>query len=198
LDECRRMGIRVMPPDVSRSLHDFAVEGEGIRFGLGAIKGAGEGAARAIVLARERGGAFASVFDLCERVDPHTMNRASLEALVRAGAFDNSDAAGAAGGGPVRRAQAFEVLDRALALASESHADRSAGQMGLFSGAEAGGGDAKPAYPDVPEWPLADLLAQEKDALGYYVTSHPLASFEATIRRHATGTSASLADAAEK
>jgi DNA polymerase-3 subunit alpha len=189
LDEARRMGIKVLPPDVSRSLRDFSVEGEAVRFGLVAIKGLGEGAAEAIVAARERGGPFESVFDLCERVDPHALNRAALEALVRAGAFDGTG---------VLRAQAFEVLDRALALAAETHADRSSGQMGLFG---AGGDDASEArigYPAVPEWPMADLLAAEKDALGYYVTSHPLARYEAVLRRFASGTASTLSDAAEK
>jgi DNA polymerase-3 subunit alpha len=187
LDEARRMGIPVRPPDVSRSEHDFAVEGDGIRFGLGSVKGVGEGAARAVVAAREAGGPFGSVFDLCERVPPHALNRAALEALAEAGAFDATGA---------RRAQIFDVLDRALGLAAESHEDRSAGQMGLFGGGDAA--TAAPSYPDVPEWPLPDLLAREKEVLGYYVTSHPLARFEATLRRHATATAASLSDAPER
>jgi DNA polymerase-3 subunit alpha len=188
IDECRRMGIRVLPPDVSRSEHDFTVEGDAIRYGLGAVKGVGEAAARAIVAARARGGPFGSVYDLCERVDAHAVNRATLEALVRGGAFDSTGA---------RRTQVMEVLDRALKLASEAHADRSAGQMGLF-GAAAPDSDAVAGYPDVPESPMQDLLAAEKDALAYYVTSHPLAKYEGVLRRHASGTSASLADTQEK
>jgi DNA polymerase-3 subunit alpha len=188
IDECRRMSIRVLPPDVSRSEHDFTVEGDAIRYGLGAVKGVGEAAARAIVSARARGGPFGSVYDLCERVDAHAVNRATLEALVKGGAFDSTGA---------RRSQVTEVLDRALNLASEAHADRSAGQLGLFGGAAAGEG-APAAYPEVPETPMQDLLAAEKDVLAYYVTSHPLARHEAVLRRHATGTTATLADAQEK
>lgn len=186
IDECRRMGIKVLPPDVSRSEHDFAVDGDAIRYGLGSVKGVGEAAAHAIVAARAKGGPFASVFDLCERVDAKTLNRGTLEALAQGGAFDGSGA---------RRAQVIEVLDRALALAAEVHADRSLGQLGLFGG---GAADTAPSYPAVPEWPLQDLLAKEKDVLGYYVTSHPLAKHEAAIRRLATGTSATLRDAPEK
>jgi DNA polymerase-3 subunit alpha len=190
LDECRRMGIRVLPPDVSRSHVDFSVEGDAIRFGLVAVKGVGEGAARAIVAAREQGGPFASVFDLCERVPTHALNRATLEALVRGGAFDATGA---------RRAQAMEVLDRALALASEAHQDRAVGQSGLFGGAASDlGADAAPGLPDVAEWPLQELLAHEKEALGYYVTSHPLAKHEATLRRLSTATTAGLSAALEK
>ena len=193
IDECRRMGIKVLPPDVSRSEHDFSVDGDAIRYGLGSVKGVGEAAARAIVAAREgRGGAgggpFASVFDLCERVDAKTLNRGTLEALAHGGAFDSTG---------VRRAQVIEVLDRALALAAEVHADRSVGQMGLFGGGTAAA-DGAHAYPAVPEWPLQDLLAKEKDALGYYVTSHPLAKHEAVLRRLTTATSATLKDAVEK
>ena len=189
IDECRRMDIKVLPPDVSRSEHDFAVDGKAIRYGLGALKGVGEAAARAIVAERERHGPYASVFDLCERVDAKTMNRATLEALVRGGAFDSTGAT---------RAQVNEVLDRALALASEAHADRSAGQMGLFGLGGGGAQETGEGYPDVAEWPMQDVLAAEKDVLGYYVTSHPLAKHEGLLRRHASGTSATLKDAQEK
>jgi DNA polymerase-3 subunit alpha len=188
IDEARRMGIKVLPPDVSRSEHDFTAEGKAIRYGLGAVKGVGEAAARAIVAERARGGPYASVFDLCERVDAKTMNSATLEALVHAGGFDATGA---------RRSQVLAVLDRALKLASEAHADRTAGQTSLF-----GGGAVEEAvgssYPDLPELPMQDLLAAEKDALGYYVTSHPLAKVEALLRRHATGPSSILRDAQEK
>jgi DNA polymerase III subunit alpha len=189
IDECRRMGIRVLPPDVSKSEHDFTVEGDAIRYGLGAIKGVGEAAARAIVVERERGGAYASVFHLCERADAKTMNRATLEALAHAGAFDSTGA---------RRSQVIEVLDRAIKMASEAHADRSSGQLGLF-GAGAGAEEATAgSYPDVLELPMQDLLSAEKEALGYYVTSHPLAKYEALLRAHANVTSATIRDAQEK
>ncbi len=187
LNEARRMGIRVLPPDVSRSLVDFSVEGDTIRFGLGAIKGVGQAAAEAIVAARAEGATFASVFDLCERVPAHAVNKATLEALVSAGAFDRTGAT---------RAQVSSVLDRALSLASETHADRTVGQTGLFAGASVEA--ASPSYPDVPPWDMRDLLAREKDALGYYVTSHPLSSHEAALRRHATVTTASLAEVPER
>jgi DNA polymerase-3 subunit alpha len=188
LAECRRMGIRVLPPDVSRSLCDFSVEGEAIRFGLLAVKGVGEGAARAIVAAREAGGPFASVFDLCERVDGHVTTRATLEALAEAGALDSTGA---------RRSQVVAVLDRALALGAEAHADRSAGQLGLFSGAPTPAG-ADHGYPALPEWTLPDLLAKEREALGTYVTSHPLSGHEATLARFSTTTAAGLRELPDK
>jgi DNA polymerase-3 subunit alpha len=191
LGECRRMGIRVEPPDVSRSKHDFSVEGDGIRFGLGAVKGVGEGAADAIVAAREDGGPFASVFDLCERVvgrQAHAVNRATLEALVEAGAFDSTGA---------RRSQVSSVLDRALALGAEAHADRAVGQLGLFAAA-ATDEPATHGYPDLAEWPLPDLLAKEREAIGTYLTSHPLAGLEATLARFSTTTAKGLRDLPEK
>jgi DNA polymerase-3 subunit alpha len=191
LAECRRMGIRVLPPDVSRSLRDFSVEDDVVRFGLGAIKGVGEGAAEAIVAACERGGAFTSVFDLCERVvgsEGHAVNRATLEALVEAGAFDSTGA---------RRSQVEAVLDRALALGAEAHADRSVGQLGLFGEASSAEPQAH-GYPSLPEWPLPDLLAKEREALGTYVTSHPLAGLESTLGRFSTTTAKGLRDLPEK
>ncbi len=188
IDECRRMGIKVVPPDVSRSDHDFSVDGDVIRYGLGSVKGVGEAAAHAIVAARAKGGPFSSVFDLCERVDAKTLNRGTLEALAQGGAFDSTG---------VRRAQVFEVLDRALSLAADVHADQSVGQLGLFGGGT-DSSDSDRNDPAVPEWPLQDLLAKEKDVLGYYVTSHPLARHEGMLRRLATATSSTLRDAPEK
>jgi len=183
VDEARRMGIEVRPPDVNRSHADFTVEGDDIRYGLAAVKGVGHAAAEAIVAARE-GGPYAHVFDLCERVDHRAVNRAALEALAKAGAFDGTGAA---------RAHVHAVLDRAIRLGAEASADRSAGQLGLFGGGEVVEEEA-PDYPEVPEWPDAQRMAWERELIGYYATDHPLARHERLLRRLAGATTKALAD----
>ncbi len=189
IEESRRMGIDVLPPDVSRSDWEFTVEGENVRYGLAAIKGVGRAAAEGIVAGRPasndgKPGGFPSIFDLCEQVDLTRVNRSTLEALIKAGAFDATGA---------RRSQVSAVLDRALALASSASADRAAGQLGLFGDA-APAPDAAPDYPDVPEWPDAELLAWEREAIGYYATNHPLAEHERVLRLLASTRTRDLAD----
>jgi DNA polymerase-3 subunit alpha len=182
VDECRRMGIEVLPPCVTRSEVEFAVEGEAIRYGLSAIKGVGHAAAEAMVAARgDR--PYRNVFDLCERADHKAVNRAALESLVKAGAFDVEG---------VCRAQVFEVLDRAIRMGSAASADRSAGQLGLFSAAPVE--DESPDYPDVGEWPDAQRMAWEREMIGFYATDHPLARHETLLRRISSTTTARLGD----
>jgi DNA polymerase-3 subunit alpha len=208
LEDCRRMEVDVVPPDVNRSEADFAVQRAGaspppaglddeparpspsfengtIHFGLSAIKACGSGAADAIVAARQLGGPFASLFDFCERVDPQLCNRATIEALVKAGAFD---ALGA------RRAQLMAAIDRAMQSGAAAAADRRSGQRGLFD--EAGDSSATTAavdLPNVPEFPEKQRLAMEKEVLGFYLTSHPLAEHESVLRAYCSHTSAELA-----
>ena len=187
VEEARRMGIGVLPPDVSRSEVDFAVEGPDIRFGLSAIKGVGHAAAEEIVRCRE-GGPYTSLFDLCERLDLHAVNRAALEALIRAGALD-------AGATKVSRARLTAALERAMALGATATADRQAGQMGLFgsgSAASGAGEDVEPDYPVVPEWSETERMAREREAIGFYATDHPLARHERVLRLFAPQTTASL------
>jgi DNA polymerase-3 subunit alpha len=187
VEEARRMGIDVLPPDVSCSDWEFTVERENVRYGLAAIKGVGQAAAEAIVASRPAGG-YRSVFDLCERVDHNRANRATIESLVRAGALDGTGA---------RRAQVAAVLDRALSLGASSAADRLAGQLGLFGGAALQDASA-PDYPDVPEWPDRDLLAWEREAIGYYATNHPLAAHERRLRLLAGTRTSDLAELSDK
>ncbi len=183
VDEARRMGIAVLPPDVSLSEQDFTVEGENIRYGLSAVKGVGRAAADAIVAGRE-GSPYGNVFDLCERVDHKAVNRAALEALVKAGAFDATGA---------RRSQVEAVLERATKLGATVSADRSAGQLGLFGGASPEADD-EPDYPVIAEWPDAQRMAWEREAIGFYATDHPLARHERLLRRLASTTTTGLKD----
>jgi DNA polymerase-3 subunit alpha len=186
--EARRLGLQVLPPDINRGLPDFDVEGKQIIFGLTAIKGLGRGAAEEIVRARQQGGRFTSLFDFCERVDRRIVTRAAVERLIKAGAFDAFG----------RRAALFAALERAYQAAEERTADRRRGQKSLIDllidGHSTGGGLnghsattlATDGLPDVPEWSETDKLKFEKEALDFYMSSHPLAQHEEQMRRFRT------------
>ncbi|MBX5475798.1 MAG: DNA polymerase III subunit alpha [Clostridia bacterium] len=181
--ECRRLGLEVLPPDVNESEADFTVTSRGIRFGLAAVKNVGRGAVDAIVAARGDG-PFRSLFDFARRVDARHCNRRVLESLIKAGAFDSIEE---------NRARLLKGLDAALAVAQEQQRWAAEGQLSLFAGlAEAGpaGGGAVPAgEPPLPEEPdpgLRQRLLWEKEALGFYVSGHPLASLAGHLRRVAT------------
>ena len=181
LEDCKRMSIEVVPPDVNTSLVDFAVRDDKILFGLSAIKGCGGGAAEAIVEARQTDGPFHSLFDFCERVDPSACNRAAIETLIKAGAFDSLGA---------RRAQQMAVLERALQSGAAALKDRRSGQKGLFDAMEEDDQTAdNDALPDVAEFEEKERLTMEKEVLGFYLSSHPLAEFESILRTYCTHSS---------
>ena len=203
IEECKRLGVPVLPPDVNQSEAEFSVErvpaqGEvsgdderrqAIRFGLAAVKGLGSSAAAQIVATREeRGKPFDSLADLCESVDHHVLGKTGVEALVRAGALDAL---------PGHRAQQYAAIEATLRSAVAVQDDRRAGQMSLFGGG--GGSTPAPApgadLPDVPEWPDKDVLVHEKEALGFYMSSHPLAKHESLLRALATHDTSQLAQA---
>jgi DNA polymerase-3 subunit alpha len=176
VNACAEMGIEVEPPDVNMSQTDFAVVEGKIRFGLNAVKNVGEGAAAAIVTAREEGGRFSSLWDLTERVDPTLLNKRALESLIKCGALDSTGAS---------RRGMLAVIEHALAWGGREQADRLLGQGSIFDlgGAE----DAAPArhHPDIPEgeFERSELLALEKESLGLYVSEHPLAAVREQLRR---------------
>jgi DNA polymerase-3 subunit alpha len=200
LEDCERMGVEVVPPDVNRSDVDFAVERAGARapsamdgrppaagkilFGLSAIKGCGSGAAEAIVAARRGGGPFSNLFEFCERVDPQACTRATIETLIKAGAFDSLGAA---------RSQLMAVIDRAMQCGAAVLADRRSGQRGLF-GVDEDDATAKTqvSLPNIPEFGEKERLGMEKEVLGFYLTSHPLAEHESTLRTFCSHTSSQL------
>ena len=179
IEDCRRMEVVVVEPDVNQSHPDFSVKNGRIHFGLAAIKGCGWPAAEAIVRARESGGPFRDLFDFCERVDAAAVNRAAIESLVKAGACDSL-------GG--HRAQLLAAVERALQAGSQAAADRRAGQRGLFDMDDDAGPAASPALPDVPPWDPRQSLSGEKEVLGFYLTSHPLAEHEQQLRTYCTHT----------
>jgi len=170
VEDCRRMGIEVAPPDVNASLPDFSVSGGRILFGLAAIKGCGLQAAEAIAADRAKHGPYRDLHDFCGRLDPSVVNKTAIENLAKAGALDQL-------GG--HRGAILAGIERAMAAGAARLADRKSGQKNLFAAFDppaAGPAAAEPsALPDVP--PLSDLEMRsgEKEVLGYYVHSHPLA-----------------------
>jgi DNA polymerase-3 subunit alpha len=180
IGEAREQGVEVLPPDVNQSYMAFgAVEGK-IRFGLGAIKGVGEGAIEAILEARKEG-PFKSLFDFCERVDSRRVNRKVLEALVKAGAFDFEKRP---------RRQLHDTIERAMNRGASSQKDKAAGQSSLFGmlgGASSGGGGGsglKDEYVQVEEWTEKERLSYEKEAIGFYVSGHPLHQYDKELKRY--------------
>jgi DNA polymerase-3 subunit alpha len=162
--EARHMGLRIMPPDVNHSLLRFGVSDGVIRFGLGAIKGVGSGAAEAIIAQRQAGGPFPGLLGFCERVDAG-INRRVLENLAKAGAFDSLG---------WKRSQTSALLDEAMQRAQHTLSDRRSGQRSLFDLlAPEDNRLLQLTPPDIPEWDRRELLSYEKELLGFYVTGHP-------------------------
>ncbi len=189
IDECKRLGIEIAPPDVNASGNDFTPDVRDpdrkvIRFGLGAIKGVGSKAVEAIVRARQEGGAFTSIFDFCERVDMSAVNRGVVEALTCCGAFDDT--------GAMRKAL-MNVVEDAIQGGVRAQQDKKAGQFSLF-----GGGDESTKSEYTPhqlpqdEWSEAEMLAREKAVLGFFVTRHPLTSCSDLVESCSTAATVDL------
>jgi len=184
LEDCQRMGIEVEPPDVNHSGVDFTVANGKIRFGLSAIKGCGGSAGEAIVTARKSGGEFRDLFDFCERVDSSGASRATIETLVKAGAFDR------AGG---KRSQLTAAIDRAVQSGASLASDRKSGQKSLFGGDDGGkGAKSSVKMPDLPEWPDRERAQKEREVLGFYLTSHPLDEHKNTLTKYCSHTTADI------
>ena len=188
--EMKIFGIELLPPDINISEEGFTPTGKSIRFGLVAIKGLGSAAVQMILKARGEGGAFHSVFDFCERVDQKAVNKRVLESLTKGGAFDSIH------NGRESRAPLLASLDRAIEQGSKAQRDRNSGQGGLFATfADVGAPTSAPTMgradlPVVPAWTLRQLLGYEKEALGFYVSGHPLEDYAESIRaltRHDSG-----------
>ncbi len=224
VDECRRLGIPILPPDVDRSRARFSVEplhrgglaaasgaegglgrnaspGLAIRFGLAAIRNVGQAAVEAMVAVRERTGSFRSLRDFCERVESRHVTRKALESLIKAGAFDQFGA---------RRAQLLAVLDQTLEGAQAVQRNRTAGQISLFDSAAAdlaaadaatagavGLGPGRDDLPDIAEFPKQRLLAMEKETAGLYLSGHPLQGYRRELERRTTHAIAALGECRE-
>jgi len=186
INECREMGIRVLPPDVNSSDFDFTpVENgdeSGIRFGLGAIKNVGPGAVESIVEAR-KAGRFGSLYEFCERVDLGAVNRRMMESFIKAGAMDSLEGT---------RAQLFAIIDSAMEAGSRALKDRKSGQSGLFATLMEEQAPAEHPLPKINDWTSAEKLAGEKETLGFFITGHPLNQYMDKVRELATHTTAQL------
>jgi len=180
INECKDMGIKVLPPDVNKSELNFTPDGDSIRFGLGAIKNVGSGAVEAIIKTRNAGKHFDSLYKLCETVDLSALNKRVLESMIKAGAMDML---------PGTRAQLFAALDGALEAGQRYWRDQASGQSGLFGMLLAEEEGTDPPLPNVPDWTDKEKLVQEKELLGFYVSGHPLDAYieKATeLRSHTT------------
>ncbi len=166
-DECRRMDIEVLPPDINASQWKCTVEAGKIRLGLGAIKNVGRSAIEGVVEERERNGPYESMFDLCCRADLRQLNRRMLESLIKAGALDSSGA---------HRSQLMAAVGDALSRGQTAQRERDSGQTSLFDILEESVGVGGGSLPAVDEWPERERLAYEKQVLGFYISGHPLGS----------------------
>ncbi len=174
--ECKDMGIAVLPPDINESTLDFLSQKNGIRFGLLAIRNVGEGAIRSILQFRNQNKKFRSLFQFCEEVDSKSLNKRVMEGLVKSGALDSLG---------WKRSQCMAMVDTAIEYGQKARRDRESGQKGLFADLASAGQASlsEPAPPEMPEWPLEQLLAFEKETIGFYVSGHPLDRFAAEIAR---------------
>ncbi len=167
---CRHMGIDILPPDVNESDIAFTITGDKIRFGLAAVKNVGEGAIEEILKARREGGPFKSLEDFCLRVDLKKVNRRVIEALIKSGAMDSLGAT---------RASLIQVLDEMLDWVQSRRRDRERGQASIFDVVVQNTPASSPVQiPDLPEWSTTLKLAFEKEALGFYISGHPLEPYK--------------------
>ncbi len=183
INECREMGIRVLPPDVNSSDWNFTPAGEAIRFGLGAVRNLGQNAVAAIHAARNEVGRFRSLFHFCEHVDLKCLNKRTIESMIKAGAMDGL-------GGT--RAQLFAAVDRAIEAGQKANRDRESGQHALFGMPSAADAPQSERLPEVEPWSEREQLKGEKEVLGFYVTGHPLNAYEEKIRELATADSSTI------
>jgi DNA polymerase-3 subunit alpha len=193
IDEAHEFGVEVLQPDVNESGVYFEPAGDsqvtsgkkGIRFGLAAVKNVGEVAVQSLLKERNENGKFKSLADLCERVEARTVNRRALEALIKCGACDCFGQT---------RATMFSQIDRVLARAAGIQSDKQKGQSSLFGTLEEKAGSKVEVEKGLPEWPQHELLAYEKELLGFYVTGHPLTPYVPLLKKYALANTAQLAE----
>ena len=179
INESLRMGIKILPPDVNESFANFTVISDKIRFGLAAVKNVGQGAIDSIITARQKHGKFDSLYTFTECVDSRLVNRKVIESLIKCGACDSMG---------LYRSQLLSVIDNALDVAGGIQKDRMNGQLSFFDTFETEDTFKKSFHdiPDIPEWSEGQLLAYEKELLGFYITKHPLTSFEKLLKTYST------------
>ena len=177
--ELERLGYSILPPDINKSGWDFRVE-EGsdgrlaVRYALAALKGVGAAAMRELVAERDRNGPFKDLADWARRLDAKTVNRRQLESLIKAGALDPLDP---------NRAKLFEGIETILARANEAAVERRSGQTNLFGAGPAIAADAALALHARSDWPQTDRLQHEFEAVGFYLSAHPMAAYDRALQR---------------
>ena len=192
IEDCRRMGIEVIKPDVNESQNDFTIsDGNKIRIGLGAIKNVGNKAIESIIESRNKTGRFTSILELCNRVDMRVVNKQVLECLIKSGCFDSLHDS---------RAKLLTGLDTAMQLGSIANKDRRTGQKSLFGmGSDTsmrGNGDFGTDI-EAPQWSEKDLRQAEKESLGFYMSSNPLDAYKEKIKKISSASSADISELPE-
>lgn len=177
IQECKRLHIEILPPDINESHHKFTVSMGNMRFGMSAIKNVGSGAIDSIIEERARGGRFTSFLDFCKRVDSSAINKRMVESLIKGGAFDSLG---------YKRAQLLGVYERIMDSVAKDKKKNVEGQFSLFDTLDVSqNGDLNiEEIPDVEEFDKKMILAMEKEVTGTYITGHPLSDYEKEIRKH--------------
>ncbi|MQL50456.1 DNA polymerase III subunit alpha [Photorhabdus khanii] len=179
IDECWRMGLKILPPDINSGLYHFHVNDDGeIVYGIGAIKGVGEGPIEAIIEARQKGGYFRELFDLCARVDTKKLNRRVMEKLIMSGAFDRL--------GP-HRAALMSSLEDALKAADQHAKAEAIGQTDMFGVLAEAPEEVERSYANISQWQEQVVLDGERETLGLYLTGHPITRYLKEIERYTNG-----------
>ncbi|MGB9630356.1 MAG: OB-fold nucleic acid binding domain-containing protein, partial [Thermodesulfobacteriota bacterium] len=169
--ECREMGIRILPPDINESFRDFTVVGDQIRFGLAAVKNVGDAAIEAILTEREERGKYKSLSDFCLRVDLRKVNRRVIESLIKCGAFDFSK---------VYRSQMLTILEELLEQSQWAQRKKEEAQLSMWAPSQE---EKMERYPDIDEFPENQLMAFEKETIGFYISHHPLSRYQEEVKK---------------
>ncbi len=178
VDECHRMNLKLLPPDVNKGLYRFNVDDEGaVVYGIGAVKGVGEGPIENIISAREKGGHFKDLFDFCARIDTKKVNKRVLEKLIKSGAMDRL--------GP-NRAAMLATLDDAIKAASQHHQAEAFGQTDMFGVLTAAPEEVEHKYANIPESPDKVWLEGERETLGLYLTGRPINAYIPELKHYTT------------
>ena len=188
IHDCRRMKIRILPPDINHSFRRFSVEKGSIRFGMAALKNVGSGMIDQLVNERNRNGLFKDFSEFCQRMHTGDLNKRAVESLIKAGAFDSFGA---------NRAQLMAVYEQIMDSAAKNRRNNLQGQMGLFDMVEMKSVETHDNYPDVSDFPERTRLNMEKEVLGLYISGHPLQSFQKQMKRKTSADSRDFAEIAE-
>ncbi|MHB8090776.1 MAG: DNA polymerase III subunit alpha [Syntrophales bacterium] len=190
ISSCREMGINVLPPDINESMRDFSVAGDHVRFGLAAVKNVGAGAVDSVIESRDESGPFTSFFDFCDRIDPRKINKRVIESLIKCGAFDSTGN---------NRNQLMTFYEEIMEKAQKRHKEKNSNQTNLLDQLEerastTGNINLKKenSLPEMAEWEHKDLLAYEKETIGFYISGHPLSPYKERLGMIVTADSANL------